>query len=42
MIDYGFRAVRASLANMQRFHGESPLARGITKALFRSSTSFHR
>jgi hypothetical protein len=35
MIDYGFRAVRASLANMHRFHAESALARGITKALFR-------
>src|SRR5262244_778683 len=35
MIDYGFRAVRASLANTHRFHAESALARGITKALFR-------
>ena len=35
MTDYGFRAVRASLANMHRFHAESALTRGITKALFR-------
>jgi len=35
MIEHGFRAVRGSLANMRRFHAESPLARAITKALFR-------
>jgi len=36
MIDYGFRAVRASLKQMDRFHADKPLARGFTKALFRT------
>lgn len=35
MIDYGFAAVRASLANMERLHARSPIKRFATKALFR-------
>jgi 2-polyprenyl-6-methoxyphenol hydroxylase-like FAD-dependent oxidoreductase len=34
MIDYGFAAVRASLANMERLHSHSPLARFATKSMF--------
>jgi 2-polyprenyl-6-methoxyphenol hydroxylase-like FAD-dependent oxidoreductase len=34
MIEYGFAAVRASLANMRRLHAESALARFATKAMF--------
>ena len=35
MIDYGFAAVRASLANMKRVHARSPVGRLGTKAFFR-------
>jgi hypothetical protein len=35
MIDYGFTAVRASLANMRRLHAESTLSRFATKTMFR-------
>ena len=35
MIDYGFAAVRSSLANMQRLHSESALSRLATRAVFR-------
>jgi 2-polyprenyl-6-methoxyphenol hydroxylase-like FAD-dependent oxidoreductase len=35
MSDYGFAAVRASLANMERLHARSPIKRLATKALFR-------
>ncbi len=35
MIDYGFAAVRASLANMKRLHAESTLSRFATKTMFR-------
>jgi 2-polyprenyl-6-methoxyphenol hydroxylase-like FAD-dependent oxidoreductase len=35
MIDYGFRAVRASLREMHRVHSTNPLARGFTKTVFR-------
>jgi 2-polyprenyl-6-methoxyphenol hydroxylase-like FAD-dependent oxidoreductase len=35
MIDYGFAAVRTSLANMRRLHAESTLARFATKTMFR-------
>lgn len=34
MIDYGFAAVRASLASMKRLHATSPLTRFATKAMF--------
>ena len=37
MIDYGFAAVRSSLANMQRLHSESALARLATRTLFRTA-----
>jgi 2-polyprenyl-6-methoxyphenol hydroxylase-like FAD-dependent oxidoreductase len=37
MIDYGFSAVRASLADMERFHQERVLSRAITKAAFRAA-----
>lgn len=37
MIDYGFTAVRASLADMERFHTERGLARSLTKAAFRAA-----
>jgi 2-polyprenyl-6-methoxyphenol hydroxylase-like FAD-dependent oxidoreductase len=36
MIDYGFNAVRTSLADMERFHAEGLLARAVTKATFRA------
>jgi len=36
MIDYGFAAVRSSLADMERFHSEGALARLMTKAVFRA------
>lgn len=36
MIDHGFRLVRASLDNTERFHCESPIRRAITKAVFRT------
>ena len=35
MIDYGFAAVRSSLANMKRLHAESALSRVATKTVFR-------
>jgi 2-polyprenyl-6-methoxyphenol hydroxylase-like FAD-dependent oxidoreductase len=35
MIDYGFAAVRASLADMERLHSRSPLQRVMTKGVFR-------
>ena len=35
MIDYGFAAVRASLANMKRLHARSPFSRLATRAFFR-------
>ena len=35
MIDYGFAAVRASLAQMKRVHATSPVTRFATKAFFR-------
>ncbi|MDB6012152.1 MAG: FAD-binding monooxygenase [Gammaproteobacteria bacterium] len=35
MIDYGFAAVRSSLANMRRLHAESTLSRFATKTMFR-------
>ena len=34
MLDYGFAAVRASLANMERLHSHSPIARFATKSMF--------
>jgi hypothetical protein len=34
MIDYGFAAVRASLADMERLHSRSPLRRIMTKGVF--------
>jgi 2-polyprenyl-6-methoxyphenol hydroxylase-like FAD-dependent oxidoreductase len=37
MIDYGFSAVRASLADMERFHAEGSLSRALTKAAFRTA-----
>jgi 2-polyprenyl-6-methoxyphenol hydroxylase-like FAD-dependent oxidoreductase len=36
MIDHGFAAVRASLADMERFHSEGAFARPMTKAMFRA------
>jgi 2-polyprenyl-6-methoxyphenol hydroxylase-like FAD-dependent oxidoreductase len=36
MIEYGFRAVRASLRNMERFHSTSIPGRAFTKAIFRT------
>ena len=36
MIDYGFAAVRTSLADMERFHSEGALARLMTRAVFRA------
>ena len=36
MVDYGFRAVRRSLKDMERFHAQSGLARMFTKAIFRT------
>jgi 2-polyprenyl-6-methoxyphenol hydroxylase-like FAD-dependent oxidoreductase len=35
MIDYGFAAVRASIAQMKRMHATSPVTRFATKAFFR-------
>lgn len=35
MIGYGFAAVRASLANMNRLHARSPVSRLATRAFFR-------
>ena len=35
MIDYGFAAVRASLAQMKRVHATSPVTQFATKAFFR-------
>ena len=35
MIDYGFGAVRASLAQMRRVHARSPVKRFVTKTAFR-------
>jgi 2-polyprenyl-6-methoxyphenol hydroxylase-like FAD-dependent oxidoreductase len=35
MVRYGFAAVRASLAQMDRLHTESAIKRFATKALFR-------
>jgi 2-polyprenyl-6-methoxyphenol hydroxylase-like FAD-dependent oxidoreductase len=35
MINYGFAAVRASLAQAKRLHGRSPFGRLVTKAFFR-------
>ena len=37
MIDYGFGAVRTSLADMERFHAERGLSRALTKAAFRAA-----
>jgi 2-polyprenyl-6-methoxyphenol hydroxylase-like FAD-dependent oxidoreductase len=37
MIDYGFSAVRASLADMERFHEQRVLSRAITKAAVRAA-----
>jgi hypothetical protein len=34
MIQHGFAAVRASLANMERLHSRSPLARLAAKTWF--------
>jgi len=36
MVDYGFRAVRASLRNMERFHAQGRLTRAFTKLFFRT------
>ena len=36
MVDYGFRAVRTSLKDMERFHSQSGLARTFTKTVFRT------
>ena len=40
MIDYGFEAVRTSLANMRRLHAESTLSRFATKTMFRVANVF--
>lgn len=37
MIEYGFNAVRTSLADMERFHAERGLSRALTKAVFRTA-----
>ncbi|MEA2868255.1 MAG: hypothetical protein QOE39_2970 [Bradyrhizobium sp.] len=37
MIEYGFSAVRTSLADMERFHAERGLSRALTKAAFRAA-----
>jgi len=37
MIEYGFNAVRTSLADMERFHAERGLSRALTKAVFRAA-----
>ena len=39
MIEYGFSAVRTSLADMERFHAERGLSRALTKAAFRAAES---
>jgi 2-polyprenyl-6-methoxyphenol hydroxylase-like FAD-dependent oxidoreductase len=39
MIDYGFAAVRASLANMKRVHARSPVSRLVTRVFFRIADS---
>jgi 2-polyprenyl-6-methoxyphenol hydroxylase-like FAD-dependent oxidoreductase len=36
MVDYGFRAVRESLRNMERFHAQGSLTRAFTKLFFRA------
>jgi hypothetical protein len=36
MVDYGFRAVRESLRNMERFHTKGSLTRAFTKLFFRT------
>lgn len=36
MVDYGFRAVRASMRNMERFHAQGRLTRAFTKLFFRA------
>jgi 2-polyprenyl-6-methoxyphenol hydroxylase-like FAD-dependent oxidoreductase len=36
MVDYGFRAVRESLRNMERFHRQGSLTRAFTKLFFRT------
>jgi 2-polyprenyl-6-methoxyphenol hydroxylase-like FAD-dependent oxidoreductase len=36
MVDYGFRAVRASLRNMERFHAQGRLTHAFTKLFFRT------
>jgi 2-polyprenyl-6-methoxyphenol hydroxylase-like FAD-dependent oxidoreductase len=49
MIEYGFRAVRASLKDMERFHSTRIIGRAFTKAIFRTvdlipplQAAFHR
>jgi 2-polyprenyl-6-methoxyphenol hydroxylase-like FAD-dependent oxidoreductase len=37
MLDHGFAAVRASLANMQRMHAQSPLSRFATKSMLHAA-----
>jgi len=39
MVDYGFRAVRESLRNMERFHAQGSLTRAFTKLFFRTIDS---
>jgi 2-polyprenyl-6-methoxyphenol hydroxylase-like FAD-dependent oxidoreductase len=36
MIEHGFRAVRTSLADMERFHAENPISRTLTKAFLQT------
>jgi 2-polyprenyl-6-methoxyphenol hydroxylase-like FAD-dependent oxidoreductase len=36
MVNYGFRAVRESLRNMERFHAQGSLQRAVTKMFFRT------
>src|SRR5215468_5191482 len=36
MVDYGFRAVRESLRNMERFHAQGSMTRAFTKLFFRT------
>jgi len=36
MVGYGFRAVRESLRNMERFHAQGSLQRAFTKLFFRT------
>ncbi|MBV9229783.1 MAG: FAD-dependent monooxygenase [Chloroflexi bacterium] len=40
MVDYGFRAVRTSLKDMERFHSQSVPARTLTKSIFRTIDLF--